>query len=323
MVGQVETQQYLASKLTLVDVKLDSSPKKVDLPFPAHVIYLYSYTDVDPGYVYIAKSQEEKPIRLAQVIKTTLGTPTDELYVTFDPQAIAGPNPRITLLIGRNVAVDEDTRPPGASTSPVTISGYIKPSLDPTIYGYGFTQYSLYCDPACAYPPTTQPTGEILWAWGPEDDQARQKETDIFKVYVLLYASPVLRNVVARAMLVGAGYVYISTFFADYYYRYYISLVKTPDFRNFVQVSDEVLAMDLLTGQRDKEDWYTVHSHPFGSKPHAVEGVVGAVTTLYPGEHLLLRIRGTAWCKPYEETIPPIGIGLNTATLKVHATLFF
>lgn len=317
----METQQYLASKVTLVDVKLDSSPKRVDLPFPAHVVYLYSYTDVDPGYVYISKSQEEGSIRLAQVRKITLGTPTDVLYVSFDQQAIAGSNPRITLLIGRNLAVDEDTRPPGASASPVTISGYIKLTMDPSVYGFSTKKNPLYCDPACAFPPTTQPTGEILQAYGPQDDLARQKETDIFKVYVLLYTSPVLRNVAARVMLVGAGYVYISTFPADYYYRYYISLVKTPDFRNFIQVSDEVLAMDLLMNQKIIEDWYTVYRAE--SIPQGLEGVVGAVTTLYPGEHLLLRIRGTAWCKPYGEVVPPIGIGLNTATLKVHATLFF
>jgi hypothetical protein len=98
----VETQQYLASKVTLVDVKLDSSPKKVDLPFPAHVVYLYSYTNVNISYVYYSKSQEERPISPSKIPGVIYGTPTDVLYIYYGSEAITGSNPTITLLVMYN-----------------------------------------------------------------------------------------------------------------------------------------------------------------------------------------------------------------------------
>ncbi|MEM3553328.1 MAG: hypothetical protein QXV17_02845 [Candidatus Micrarchaeaceae archaeon] len=92
----------LASRVTLVDVKLDSSPKKVDLPFPAHVVYLYSYTDIDPSRVYIAKDINEKPVKPSSIPIISYGESQTELYIYFDSGAITGSNPTITLLVMYN-----------------------------------------------------------------------------------------------------------------------------------------------------------------------------------------------------------------------------
>jgi hypothetical protein len=92
----------LTSRVTLVDVKLDSSPKKVDLPFPAHVVYLYSYTDIDPSHVYIAKDINEKPVKPSFIPIISYGTSQTELYIYYDSGAITGSNPTITLLVMYN-----------------------------------------------------------------------------------------------------------------------------------------------------------------------------------------------------------------------------
>jgi len=289
----VETQQYLASKLTLVDVKLDSSPKKVDLPFPAHAVYLYSYTDVDPGYVYIAKSQEERPIRLTNIKGLVFGTPTAELYVTYDPQAIIGPNPRITLAVAYNASLDQLENIGGGVLNPATPYSYIMPAI---MYSDTFTPLSY--DPSQAaitqsFPPR-KPTTEMEW----------------IRTYVLLYTATRQRTLAAHVLLNGKGYIYVDTVAGTYYYRYYIALAKTTDFVHFTRITDEVKAMDYSRSQAFTADWYTEGD---------VFGVVRTITTLYPGEHLVLMIRGTSWCPQGGAS----NIGIYSSTLKLHTAIFF
>jgi hypothetical protein len=289
----VETQQYLASKVTLVDVKLDSSPKRVDLPFPAHVIYLYSYTDVDPGYVYIAKSQQERPIRLTNIKGLVLGTPTDELYVSFDPQAITGPNPQITLAVAYNASLDQLENISGGMLSPATPYTYILPAVTSSDVFTPLTYDPSQAAVSITFPPSRPTT-----------------ETEMIRTYVLLYTSTRQRTLAAHVLLTGNGYIYVDTVAGTYYYRYYIALAKTSDFVSFTSITDEVKAMDYSRSQASTANWYTEGN---------VFGVVRAITTLYPGENLVLRIRATSWC-PHGGAS---NIGINSSTLKLHTAIFF
>lgn len=289
----METQQYLASKLTLVDVKLDSSPKMVELPFPAHAVYLYSYADADPGYVYIAKSWEERPIRLTNIRGLVFGTPTGELYITFDPQAVTGPNPRITLAVAYNASIDKLDDIAGGMLNPATPYAYVLPVAK---YSDAFTP--LTYDPgiilASAVFPPLRPT----------------TETEMVLTHVLLYTATRQRRLAAHVLLTGQGYIYVDTVAGTYYYRYYVALAKTSDFVSFTSITDEVKVMDYSRSQAPAAGWYTEGD---------VLGLVRAVTTLYSGEHLVLRVRGTSWCPQGGAS----NIGVNSSTLKLHTAIFF
>jgi len=165
----------------------------------------------------------------------------------------------------------------------------------PDVMNNAFPLYA--SDPAQTYEPSYSST---------------ETETERFKRYILLYATPIARVFLLHLHVFGTGHIYVDTGATTFYYKLYAKLVKTSNFTTFTDLFAEEVAMNYNCAGKGAAGWYDEGTISWGKN---------IAVSLNANEYLLLQLRGTSWAS--STAVPSnSSIGLKSTNTKIYGLIF-